>query len=84
MKKLFFTSFIIFWITACGIDCRDYPVGPYYRGTYEVLKEDKSVHFIGIDEKGNQLNIIIPPKYYNLTFSDSNYELKCHCRYAEK
>jgi hypothetical protein len=82
MKKIFYASITTLCLTSCGSDCSNYPVGPYHRGTYQVSKEDKSVHFIGSDENGNRVDIIIPPEYYDITFTENDYELNCHCRYA--
>ena len=60
--------------TGCSVSCKEHPVGPNYRGSYKVTPDNK-LHFIGVDDNFNNVDIIIPAKYYSL----DNGDLECIC-----
>jgi hypothetical protein len=74
---------VLFTITliSCKPSCNDFPVNGRNIGDY-VIKKDLSVHFIGVDDYSNRIDILIPSKYYSLKDNgDSTYDLDMYCTY---
>ena len=68
-------------LISCKPSCNDFPTDGKSIGEY-VIKKDLSVHFIGIDQYNNRIDILIPSKYYSLKENgDSTYDLDMYCTY---
>ncbi len=77
--KLLLLATITIGISSCGVNCDDYPVHGRYRGHYE-FSNDKGLHYVGLDENFDTIDIVIPEKYYLVV----DGEPKCYCNYGDK
>lgn len=78
LKKIVVLVLLVVAFSSCEtVKCIDYPVKDSYTGEYqyEFNNSVATVRFVGYDKDNNNINIIIPKKFYEV----SNTYIKIDC-----